>query len=636
MRGSFMREAEGVAQRFGQLTAQLDLVDVETRQSMDSSVSQINELAANLAMVNKQLTKQKTMDAQPADLLDQRDLLLKKLSNFARVNTEFTPNGTVTVSLGATINQDVLVRGNNSLMVQANYDTMAADKVVLVLDPYGQPRSLSGFSSGSLAGLMAFREQVLGSTRNALEGLAKTFINEANTIHQQGVDGYGNPGQALFKIDPKATYAAGSIQVTFADAMRIASAAQFRVVKGATNPSESSASISYLDSSLTPQRGPADITTALVNGAYTSNVKNINVSLSFPVSGVAAVANGMTDLSIYLNTPQAGQQLAVLTRDGRQLIGKSMANDNALLGQLMTTDNGFAAGASYSNAYLNGVSGSSPSYKGMTVFYGAQATVQLQPSYNDKDLVSGYKAFPALLQGDRIQASSSGVSANTLVLNGVALEALAAPSSGTLQPSAVVAWLNSQTAKTGVTASASNEIRVNPAQIKYGLPLYINGTQVDASQTTTLGGMVAAINLATGSAVTARVSADGQLLITGTTGQEASDITVSSGTTVGLAAQNALGITAGTYRGQVSLTRPTADLITIAPTKLDFTKPLFINGKSIITTASTPTGDNYPADSTGVPLKNTGVSTVLALANAINTTPASTSSPGSRPAANWY
>ena len=457
-----MREAEGVGDRFGQLSAQLDLVDLETRQSMDSSVSQINELAANLALVNKQLTKQRTQEAQPADLLDQRDLLLKKLSSFAHVNTEFTPNGTVTVSLGATIGQDVLVKGNNALMVQANYDTKAPDKVVLVLDPYGQPRSLSGITSGSLAGLMSFREQVLGSTRNALDGLAQTFAKEANTVHQQGVDGYGNPGQALFKFDPKAANAASGIQVAFADSMLIASAAQFRVVKGATNPSESNASISYLDGPQAPQRGPADITSALVNGAYTSAVKNISVSLSVPVSGVASVASGMTDLSVYLNGPQAGQQLTVLTRDGRQLIGKSMASDSTLLGQLISPDNGFAPGASYSDAYLNGVT----PYKGMTVFYGAQATVQQQPIYNAKDQISGSKAFPAMLQGDRIQGGSSGIAANTLVLNGVALEALAAPSSGTLQPGAVAAWLNSQTAKTGVTATASNEIRLNPGQIK--------------------------------------------------------------------------------------------------------------------------------------------------------------------------
>ena len=621
MRGSFMREAEGVGERFGQLSAQLDLVDLETRQTMDSSVSQINELAANLALVNKQLTKQKSQDAQPPDLMDQRDLLLKKLSSFAHVNTAFTPNGTVTVSLGATVNQDVLVQGNTAMMVQANYDTKAPDKVVLVLDPYGQPRSLSGITSGSLAGLMSFREQVLGSTRNALDGLAQTFAKEANTVHQQGVDGYGNPGQALFKFDPKAANAAAGIQVAFADAMLIASAAQFRVVKGATNPSDSNASVSYLEGPPAPQRGPADITTALVNGAYTSAVKNINVSLSVPFSGVAAVANGMTDLSVYLNAPQAGQQLAVMTRDGRQLIGKSMASDSALLGQLMTPDNGFAAGATYSDAYLNGVSGTSPSYKGMSVFYGAQATVQQQPVYNAKDQISGYKAFPAMLQGDRLQGGNIGIAANTLVLNGVALEALAAPSSGTLQPSAVAAWLNSQTAKTGVTATASNEIRLNPGQIKYGLPLYINGERVDASQTTTLAGMVAAINQASGSGVTARVASDGQLLITGMPGRETDDITVGTGTSVGLASQNALGVAAGTYRGQVSLTRATADLVTVNPAKLDFTKSLFINGKSITTTASTATGINYPADSTGVALKTTGATTILALANAINATP---------------
>ena len=623
MRGSFLREADGVAARFGQLSSQLDLVDLETRQSMDSSVTQINELAANLALVNKQLTKQRTQDAQPPDLMDQRDLLLKKLSSFAHLNTAFTPNGTVTVSLGATVNQDVLVQGNTAMMVQANYDPKAPDKVVLVLDPYGQPRSLSGITSGSLAGLMSFREQVLGSTRNALDGLAQTFVRETNTVHQQGIDGYGNPGQALFKIDPKATNAAAGIQVTFTDSMRVASAAQFRVVKGATNPSESSATVSYLDTTLAPKRGPADITTALVNGAYSSAVKNINVSLSVPVAGVATVANGMTDLSVYLNAPQAGQHLAVMTRDGRQLIGKSMTGNAAMLGQLMTTDNGFAAGAGYSDTYLNGVSGSSTSYKGMSVFYGSQATVQMQPIYDAKDQISGYKSFPALLQGDRIQASTGGVAANTLVLNGIALDALAAPTTGTLQPASVAAWLNGQTAKTGVTATVSNEIRLDPGQIKYGLPLYINNIQVDASQTTTLAGMVAAINGATGSEVTARVAADGQLLITGTPGREADDIIVSSamGTTVGLASQNALSIAAGTYRGQVSLTRATADLVTIDKTKLDFAKSLFINGKSITTTGSTATGINYPADTTGVPLKTTGTTTILALANAINATP---------------
>ena len=372
-----------------------------------------------------------------------------------------------------------------------------------------------------------------------------------------------------------------------------------------------------------------------------------------------------------------------------------MAGNSDLQGQLIRTDNGFAAGASYSDAYLNGarqsvalsgvatgaqsflgvavagsasgntaaqlagkivanktdiMSGSqaisagvtdiqidpndntkliivshqtSPprsvfpyrgdggikfgtgmdlNYKAMSVFYGAQATVQLQPTYNEKDQVSGQKAFSALLQGGRMQSSSIGIAANTLVLNGVALDALPSPALGdTLGPAEVAAWFNGQTAKTGVTASASNEILLNESEIKYGLPLsinrisIINGAEVhrtddsDASVRGRLAGFAANINSAAGSTVTARVTAQGQLLITGKPGYETADITISSGVNIGT---NALGLTAGTYRGQVSLSRPTAELpiVTAATDSLpgiDFSKPLFINGKKIITAGVT-------------------------------------------------
>ena len=694
MRSNFLREAEGVTERFSQLSAQLDLVDIETQQSVDSAVGQINILAADIALVNKQLTKQRLESAQPADLLDQRDLLLKKLANFAHVNTKFTANGTVTVSLGATITQDVLVEGNLAHEVAANYSASAPEKVALVLDPYGKSRNLSGITSGTLAGLMSFREQVLGSTRNALNGMAKTFVSATNSVHEKGIDGYGNPGQALFKFDPAAANPSGGMRVAFVDPLRISAAAQFRVTEGANNPGSASASISYNETPVTGLRSPVDLTT-LANGAYSTAVRNINVSLSSPVGGVATIAHGMKDVSIYLNAPQPGQELTVMTKDGRQLIGRSMAGNSDLQGQLIRTDNGFAAGASYSDAYLNGArqsvalsgvatgaqsflgvavagsaSGNTPAqlaakivanktdimsgsqaisagvsdiqidpndntkliivshqtspprsvfpylenggikfgtgmdlnYKAMSVFYGAQATVQLQPTYNEKDQVSGQKAFSALLQGGRMQPSSTGIAANTLVLNGVALDALPSPESGnTLGPAEVAAWFNGQTAKTGVTASASNEILLNESEIKYGLPLSINGISIingtevhrtddsDASVRGRLAGFAANINSAVGSTVTARVTAQGQLLITGKPGYETADITISSGVNIGT---NALGLTAGTYRGQVSLSRPTAELPIVTAANdnspgIDFSKPLFINGKEITTAGLT-------------------------------------------------
>ena len=562
-RSSFVRDAQGLAARFGQLSSQLDLVQEETSQAVSSSVGQMNSIIKQLAEVNTQLTAYRTATLQPAALLDQRDQLLKDLSGFAHVNTRFNENGSVLVSLGPSVTKDIVVDGDKAYSVGATFDAAAPEKVTLVLDPYGKASTLSGVSSGKLAGLMAFREQVLGSTRAALDTLASTMVREVNAVHQQGVDGYGQAAGVLFSIDPAATSVAGGLTVAFDDPMRVAAAAQFRVIEGANNVGGADASVSYDETPAALPPGPAPLPAALVNNAHPSAARAVGVSTSVPVVGIATVANGMQDVSIYLDNVQAGQQLQVLTRDGRQLIGQSMAGNSTRLGQLLTTDNGFAAGAGYSDAYLN-VNGGAASYKGMAVFYGAQAQVQQQPVYNSNDQVSGSKAFPALLQGGRLQASSSGVADNALVLNGVALGALAAPVTGsTLQAGAVASWINAKTAQTGVTATASNEIRLNESQLKYGIPLSINGVAVDTSSATTVTDLARAINASAVPGVSARIGSNGQLVISNSDG---SDISIAATNAPGSSASNALGLSSGTFRGQVSLTQPLTDSLGAAIT----------------------------------------------------------------------
>ncbi len=560
LRSNFIRDAQGIADRFGQLSAQLDLVQGETQNLVESAVGQINTLTAQLALVNGQLTKQRTEQAQPPDLLDQRDLLLKQLSSFARINTGFSVNGTVTVSLGSTLTQDVVVNGNNATRIAANYNAGSPEKVALVLDPYGSPSTLSGITSGSLAGLTTFREQVLGSSRNTLDSLARVFVNETNAIQQQGIDAYGQVGQALFKVDP-AVNSAGSVRVAFDDPLRVAAAAQFRVITAANNTSTTNASVSY---SAAPgptahaADGPAMLADALVNNPHPSAARTVKVSSSLPLTGVATVANGLQDVSIFLNDLQPGQQLQVLTRDGRHVLGQSLTSDATLQGALLRTDNGFAAGASYSDSYLN--ESGSAGYKGMNVFYGAQAKVQLQPVYNSKDQISGSKAFPAVLQGGRMSASSTGLDANALVLNGVNLGALADPAAGTtLQADAVASWINAKTAQTGVTATASNEIRVQPGDFKFGMPLVINGVSIDTATVTHVNGLANVINNTAGVNVKASSTVNGELVLTNLSGSEGQDISIAATNIPGSSSINALGLTSGTYRGQLSLTQALTD-----------------------------------------------------------------------------
>ena len=551
-RSSFVRDAQGLTARFGQLSSQLDLVQEETTQAVSSSVGQMNTIIKQLADVNTQLSAHRTASAQPAALLDQRDQLLKDLADFAHVNTRFNENGSVLVSLGPSVTKDIVVDGDKAYSIAANFNTAAPEKVSLVLDPYGKASSLSSISSGTLAGLMTFREQVLGSTRAALDNLASTMVREVNAVHQQGVDGYGEAAGALFSIDPAATSVAGGLSVAFNDPMRVAAAAQFRVIKDANNTGGADASISY---QADPASGPADLASTLVNNPHASAGRSVTLSAGLPVAAITNVLAGMQDVSLYLDAADAGQQLQVLTRDGRQLLGKAL--DASQQARVMTTDNGFAVGASYSAAYLN--QSGSAGYKGINVFYGAKAEVLQSPSYDNQGALTGYTPIAASLVGARISAVAdrTGIADGALVLNGVALGALASASDA----HDMAAWVNASSTASGVTAQASNEIRVPASQLKLDQPLTLNSVQIPNASSSVTGGfgsmqaLVDAINAQSArSHVVAKISRDGELVLSNSAGDEGRDIQLDppnlAGTTV-----NALGINAGLFTGQVILNR---------------------------------------------------------------------------------
>jgi flagellar hook-associated protein FlgK len=548
LRGAFVRDAEGLTSRFSLLSTQLDLIDTETREAVQSSVGEINTLAQQLGQVNRQLSKMPTLEKQPSELLDQRDLLLRKLSEFSRINTSFNNNGQVLVSLGASLTQDVIVDGSTVTQIGADFNAASSGKIGLVLDPYGNPKPLVGITSGQLAGLMAFREQVLGGTRNTLDFLANTVVREVNAIHREGIDGYGDPAGDLFAIDPAASTAAGGIQVVIDDPMRIAAADRFRVIKDARNTGSADARISYQASSLT---GPADISTMLLNNAHPSAARPLVLDASRPVAAVASIPSGQQDVTIYLDGADAGQQLQVITRDGRHLMGQSLTETQQDL--MLTPDQGVSAGASYSAAYLNrsGLSG----YKGMSVFYGARASVQTQALFDTQGQFGGASITPGLLSGARIPAGQAGgIAAGAISINGVPLGSIYPTAGTTLQASDLARWVNAGAA-VGVIASASNDIRVPASSLQLSEPLYLNQVEIvgsaGAAGFTSADDLVNAINSqSTHTGVTASIGSGNELVLTNVSGQEGNDIRIAPG-----AAGNTLNMAAGVYAGRLTIAR---------------------------------------------------------------------------------
>jgi flagellar hook-associated protein FlgK len=603
LRGSFVRDAEGLASRFGELSSQLDMVQSETSQALESSVSQMNTIFGELANVNKQLTKVQTEAAQPPDLLDKRDQLLKDLSTYAHVNTKFTVNGTVTVSLGSSINQDIVVDGNNSKLISTFAKADSPGKTSLILDQYGTPSTLTGITSGKVAGLLTFQEQVLGSTRAALDNLATTLTSEINKVHSQGIDGYGKPGGPLFTQDATATSLAGGIKVAFNDPLRVSAAAQFRVIQNPSNTSGSVASLNYVDpagSDATP--GPGPLQSILVNNDHPNAGRTINIDAARPAIAIATVSNGMSDVAIYLDNAQVGQQIQLVTRDGRQILGSSLVGTQGhelsdlenLQASALRSTNGMAQGAELNDSYLN-KSGSS-AYKDMSVFYGVKADVRQEPIYDSSGQSLASKSLPASVMGGRIKTDQTKIEAGQFTLNGHRLGELTKLDGSTLQANDMADWFNTSiagfpdAATWGASpAKATNEIHIADNQLNLKASLSINGFMIDSSASKEQ--LLNHINQA-GAGVQAYIGSDGALVIANFNGSNIDIGTTAAGTnTLGTALGNALGISSGTYGGFVSMTRPLAasatqtqlnkNQLTIAVSQLNPKLPLAINGMTI-------------------------------------------------------
>lgn len=523
LRGSFLRDAEGIASRFSQLSAQLDLVDAETKEAVESNVNQINALSQQLARVNTQLSRIQSVAKQPPELLDQRDSILLKMADFAKVNTRFEDNGVVTVGLGATADQEVIVKGRDAQLLGVKFESADPEKFRLVLDPYGSSTPVMGINSGELAGMMAFREQVLGSTRSSLDALAQALAHEINTLHESGVDAYGQTGKALFDFDPAMAHASAGLRITTKDPLNIAAAAAFRVIENASNTGTADAMVRY---QAPAYAGAAALDQVLVNNSNAVAGAKLNVAANPGALPVSYIPAGMRDTTIYLDTLNEGQNLQILTRDGRHLVGQTLGDE--LQDRIMTEASGMELNATYSNSLLN--IEDDTGYRKMPVFYGARAQAVAIQQFDSQGKAITPKYETPVLSSGRISSNWAGLPAeNRLNLNGVQLGALT-PSTGTsVQAKDVSAWLNAANAP-GVRAVAENRIEIPVQQLKLTETLSLNNIAIPFASGgyQDINDLVTSINQRSDSSqVVASLSAQGNLVLTNAPGFEGEDIKIS-------------------------------------------------------------------------------------------------------------
>lgn len=210
LRAAALAAAETMANKFNIAAESLASVAEGAQFEARAGVDEANVITAELARINVRLARAGAGSSDRASLLDQRDLMLERLSGIADISTSFATDGSVSVRTGGSAGP-TLVAGGNAATVGM---TVAADGT-LAFDVDGAAVTLTG---GSLAGrALALREVV--EVRGRLDALAGDIATVVNASQAGGAALDGSAGQPMFTGTTAAT-----LRTAFTDGSLIATA----------------------------------------------------------------------------------------------------------------------------------------------------------------------------------------------------------------------------------------------------------------------------------------------------------------------------------------------------------------------------------------------------------------------------
>jgi flagellar hook-associated protein 1 FlgK len=225
-RQAVIAAAQTLASNLNDASNQIAQQTTALNQQVPGVVGQINSLTVSIAALNLEI-QSTSPHADAGTLEDQRqqDLTqLSKLIGFDQTKTE--NNGlTLTTMGGSPLVSEGQSFALNTATVNGNQNVVTAA---------GQDIT-TGLTGGSLGGVIQARDVDLPHVSSALNTLAYSIGSAVNAQNQAGLDGYGNPGAAIFNLPASAAGYAATISVATTDPNAVAAAAVGQGSSGGTN-----------------------------------------------------------------------------------------------------------------------------------------------------------------------------------------------------------------------------------------------------------------------------------------------------------------------------------------------------------------------------------------------------------------
>ncbi len=182
--------AESMRDRYRRLSDFRSVTDGDVR----GTVTQVNNLAKEIAGVNLEIVKSKAMGDNPNDLMDRRDVLVEKLGHL------------VPISVDQRDSDEFMVHVDGLILVQGKlaraFEMQRPDEEGFASPAWqdtGLPASIKG---GSLGALLELRDGDARKEMQTLDTMALSFSDLVNETHRAAYGANGKTGLDFFKEWP--------------------------------------------------------------------------------------------------------------------------------------------------------------------------------------------------------------------------------------------------------------------------------------------------------------------------------------------------------------------------------------------------------------------------------------------------
>lgn len=211
IRNVLISETNALTNQFSTMGSRLDEIKQQVDSNLETGVDDLNNYAAAIAKLNVQIVDyigRGNGQQMPNDLLDQRDELLRKVSEKIDTSVVSQSDGSVSVFIGQ---GQPLVLGPTASTFSLTGNTFDPTQMEIKLN--GQ-NITDYFSGGQIGGNLRFRDEVLYPAQRQLGLLAIGIATEFNNIHKSGYDLDGETDLAFFDLGKPPVQVLGNSSVS--------------------------------------------------------------------------------------------------------------------------------------------------------------------------------------------------------------------------------------------------------------------------------------------------------------------------------------------------------------------------------------------------------------------------------------